>query len=97
MHEHSLCGLPSPAAGSQQLPRLTAIGGNLTDRIAESRREEQLGEIAGLEVILAAADQRLDAVRQHADRSTTTHLGTPAIGPPTGSVRTSVDIVHTSG
>jgi hypothetical protein len=59
------------------MPRLQEIRNNLAARIAEAQREGWLGEIAGLEATLAAADQKLHAVHRLAGRHAVTHLGMP--------------------
>jgi hypothetical protein len=59
------------------MPRLQEIRDNLTARTAEAHREGWLGEIAGLEATLAAADQKLQAMKQIADYHGVTHLGMP--------------------
>src|SRR5260370_40305429 len=61
---------PDPA----RLRRLHEIRGNLTARIAEAHREGWLGEIAGLEATVAAADQKLQAMEHGAGRHAVTHL-----------------------
>jgi hypothetical protein len=72
------------------MPRLQEIRDNLTARIAEAHREGWLGEIAGLEATLAAADQKLQAMKQIASRHGVTHLGMP-------DFRTSVGRASTPG
>jgi hypothetical protein len=59
------------------MPRLVEIRDNLQARVAEANRERWLDEIAGLEATLAAAEQKLDAMQQLAQRHNTTHLGMP--------------------
>ena len=71
---------PSPG----QEPRLLEIRDNLQARITEARREGWLGEIAGLEATLAAADQKLQTIRQIAGRHGVTHLGMPDFRDSTG-------------
>jgi hypothetical protein len=66
------------------MPRLLEIRDNLTDRIAEARREGWLGEIAGLEATVAAAEQKLQTMNQIAARHTVTHLGMPDFRAPVG-------------
>jgi hypothetical protein len=46
----------------------------------EARREGWLGEIAGLEATLEAAEHKLQAMRQIATRHGVTHLGMPSFG-----------------
>jgi hypothetical protein len=71
----------------EQEPRLTEIRDNLTARIAEAEREGWLGEIDGLQVSLAGAEEKLNqmehardlpvAVRFTAPRTT----ATPSVPP----------------
>ena len=59
------------------MPRLLEIRDNLADRISEAEREGWLGEIAGLQATLGAAEQKLQTMKHIADRHTVTHLGMP--------------------
>jgi hypothetical protein len=59
------------------MPRLQEIHDKLTARIAEARREGWLGEIAGLEATLTAAEQKLQTMQQLADQHAVTQLGMP--------------------
>ena len=79
VHEHACvrCSLlrPDPA----QRSRLEEIRDNLHDRIAEAEREGWPGEIEGLKVSLAGAEDKLaqiDATLRRQDQAT--HLGMPA-------------------
>jgi hypothetical protein len=79
IHEHACvrCSLLRPDPG--QRSRLEEIRDNLNDRIAEAGREGWLGEIEGLKVSLAGAEDKLaqiDATLQRQDQ--TVHLGLPA-------------------
>src|SRR2546423_10574849 len=56
-----------------QLPRLEAIHANLIDRLAEAKEQGWLGEVAAIETTMAAAAQKLKAVR--AASKTPVHLG----------------------
>jgi hypothetical protein len=76
-HEHSCVRCPLLRPDPDQMPRLVEIRDNLQARVAEANRERWLGEIAGLEATLAAAEQKLDAMQQLAQRHNTTHLGMP--------------------
>jgi hypothetical protein len=67
------CGTPE----SDQHPRLIEIHENLKARVADAEHHDRLGEIAGLQASLTAAEQKLDTMRQLADRHPTTHLGMP--------------------
>ncbi|WP_169316722.1 hypothetical protein [Actinacidiphila oryziradicis] len=73
VHEHSClrCSLlrPDPA----QRDRIVQIRDNLLDRIAEAEREGWRGEVEGLEVSLAGAEQKLAQV----DERSTVDLGLP--------------------
>jgi len=77
-HEHSCIRCPLLRPDPVQTDRLAEIRDNLQDRIAEARREGWLGEVAGLETSLAAAEQKLQAANRLALRRTTiTNLGMP--------------------
>ncbi len=79
MHEHSClrCSMhwPDPA----QRARIAEIRDNLTARIAEAEHEGWPGEVEGLKVSLAGAQDRLAQIdrRSHA----TVHLGIPGASP----------------
>ena len=79
VHEHSClrCSMhwPDPA----QRPRIAEIRDNLTARIAEAEREGWLGEVEGLKISLAGAEDKLAQIgrRSHA----TVDLGLPAASP----------------
>ena len=78
IHEHSClrCSMhwPDPA----QRPRIAEIRDNLTARIAEARREGWLGEIEGLKISLAGADDKLTQIDRRARRQPV-NLGIPVI------------------
>ena len=76
-HEHSCVRCPLLRPEPDQMPRLVEIRDNLQARITEAKRENWLGEVAGLEATLAAAEQKLDSMRQLALRHGETHLGMP--------------------
>lgn len=84
VHEHSCVRCPLLRPDPSQMPRLLEIRDNLRARIAEASQEGWLGEIAGLEATLAAAEQKLGAMRRFADRPGLAHLGMPDIHGPTG-------------
>nr|WP_214661580.1 integrase [Streptomyces polyasparticus] len=80
IHEHACirCSMlrPDPA----QRTRLTEIRNNLMARITEAEREGWLGEIEGLEVSLAGANEKLAQLDDHLERpSRIVDLGMPAI------------------
>ncbi|OLZ65485.1 hypothetical protein AVW11_16975 [Streptomyces amritsarensis] len=59
------------------MPRLEEIHANLLDRFQEAKEQGWLGEVAAIEASLAAAEQKLAAMRDLATRNTTVHLGMP--------------------
>ena len=69
VHEHSClrCSMhwPDPA----QRPRITEIRDNLISRIAEAEREGWLGEVEGLKVSLAGADDKLAQLDRRSHRA----------------------------
>jgi hypothetical protein len=67
---------PDPA----QRQRLVEIRDNLLARIAEAKREGWLGEIEGLHVSLAGAEEKLDQLNRRPATSTVVNLGMPTIG-----------------
>jgi hypothetical protein len=83
VHEHACvrCSLlrPDPA----QRARIEEIRDNLIARIAEAEHEGWLGEVEGLRVSLAGAEDKLAQLDRTAARRTTIDLGMPT--PSTGS------------
>jgi hypothetical protein len=81
IHEHSClrCSMhwPDPA----QRPRIAEIRDNLIARIDEAEREGWLGEVEGLKVSLAAADDKLAQIDRRS-RGQPTNLGVPAVPAP---------------
>jgi len=74
------CGSADPA----QRPRLETILASLPDRLGEAHEQGWRGEIAGLEVSIAAAEQKLSAMTQLAGRHHVTHLEMPDFRPHAG-------------
>ena len=77
---------PDPA----QRPRLAEIRDNLTARIAEAEREGWLGEIEGLQISLAGADDKLAQIDRARPPPRPVALGMPALtysAPRTGILR----------
>jgi hypothetical protein len=62
-----------------RLPRLEEIHANLLDRLHEAKEHGWLGEVAAIETTMAAAAQKLQAMRDQASRGATIHLGMPDI------------------
>ena len=69
--------VPSSGLTQPRCPRLEEIHANLLDRLQEARDQGWLGEVAAIETTLAAAGQKLEAMRQLTARSTTVSLGMP--------------------
>jgi len=78
IHEHSClrCSMhwPDPA----QRPRIAEIRDNLTARVIEAKREGWLGEVEGLQISLAGAEDKLAQIDKRAHTATTVDLGIPA-------------------
>jgi hypothetical protein len=79
IHEHSClrCSLlrPDPA----QRHRITEIRDNLLARIDEAQHEGWLGEVEGLKVSLAGAQQKLTQLGEQAHPATAVNLGIPVL------------------
>lgn len=59
------------------MPRLEEIYASLLDRLQEAEEQGWLGGVAAIEASLAAAEQKLTAMRDLAARHTTVQLGMP--------------------
>jgi hypothetical protein len=66
------------------MPRLEEIRANLGDRLQEAKDQGWLGEVAAIETTLAAAAQKLAAMRGLTARRASIYLGMPAIRPSAG-------------
>ncbi|MGW1270842.1 hypothetical protein [Streptomyces sp. NPDC002491] len=66
-------------AEPSQRGRLLEIRDNLLDRIAEAQREGWHGEVEGLEISLAGAEEKLTQL-DAALKPSVIHLGLPAFG-----------------
>jgi len=89
IHEHACirCSLLRPE--QSQRPRLIEIRDNLLDRIAEADREGWIGEVEGLEVSLAGAEEKIAQLQaEDGRRSGTVDLGLPAFGQIAGRTST---------
>jgi hypothetical protein len=78
-HEHACTRCPLLWPDPAQRPRLVEIRDNLTARIAEAQREGWLGEVEGLEVSLAGANDKLAQLDRRAHNHTTVDLGIPIL------------------
>ena len=63
-----------------QRPRLVDIHDNLLDRIAEAEREGWPGEVAGLRISLAGAQEKLAQIDRRPTSPTAVDLGIPTVG-----------------
>lgn len=81
---------PDPA----QRGRLVEIRDNLLARIAEAEREGWLGEVEGLRVSLAGAEDKLAQVDRHRDHRTVVDLGIPTQQPAPRNRRPGHDLHH---
>lgn len=76
-HEHACIRCPMLRPDPAQRPRLIQIRDNLNARIAEAQHEGWLGEAEGLQVSLAAAEDKLTHLDDLTNRHPTIHLGMP--------------------
>jgi integrase len=79
IHEHACIRCPMLWPDPDQRGRLTEIRDNLTARIAEAEREGWLGEIEGLQVSLAGAEDKLAQIDRRSRSYTPVSLGLPAL------------------
>ena len=77
IHEHSCLRCPLLRLDPSQRPRLVGIRDNLRTRIEEARREGWIGEVEGLAVSLAAAQQKLAQLDDLTAHRAAIHLGMP--------------------
>ena len=61
------------------MPRLEEIHANLLDRLQEAKEQGWLGEVAAIETTMAAAAQKLEAMRDRAAQPSAVHLGMPEL------------------
>ncbi len=83
-HENACVRCPLLRVDPAQMPRLEAIHANLGDRLQEAKDQGWPGEVAAIETTLAAAAQKLGAMRELTARSTTVNLAMPGIRSATG-------------
>jgi integrase len=85
-HENACVRCPLLRVDPAQMPRLEEIRANLADRLREAREQGWLGEVAAIETTLAAAAQKLEAMRGLTARSASTsiHIGMPDVRPSAG-------------
>lgn len=81
IHEHARVRCPMLWPDPTQRDRLAEIRDNLIARIAEAEREGWLGEVEGLQVSLAGAQNKLAQLdAEAARRATAVSLGMPTFG-----------------
>lgn len=83
-HENACVRCPLLRVDPAQMPRLEEIRANLGDRLQEAREQGWLGEVAAIETTLAAARQKLEAMRGLTAGPAVTHLGMPDVRPAAG-------------
>ncbi|MGW7642171.1 hypothetical protein [Streptomyces decoyicus] len=76
-HEHACVRCPALRPDPAQHGRLTEILANLRDRLAEAEQQGWHGEITGLEVSIAGAEQKLHTMSEMTARHGPVHLGMP--------------------
>jgi hypothetical protein len=79
IHEHACVRCPLLWPDPAQQHRLLEIRDNLNARIAEAQREGWLGEVEGLQVSLAGAEDKLAQVDRRNSSKHTAELGTPTL------------------
>ena len=79
VHEHACVRCPLLWPDPTQRQRLLEIRDNLTARIAEAEREGWLGEVEGLQVSLAGAEDKLAQIDRRNRQVTSTELGIPTV------------------
>jgi hypothetical protein len=83
-HENACVRCPLLRVDPAQMPRLEEIRANLADRLQEAKDQGWLGEVAAIETTMAAAAQKLEAMRDLTTRRTSIHLGMPDVRPSAG-------------
>jgi hypothetical protein len=71
--------VPDAVAGPGPAARLVEIRDNLIARIAEAEREGWLGEVEGLQVSLAGANDKLAQLDHRARNTAAIDLGIPTV------------------
>jgi integrase len=83
-HENACVRCPLLRVDPAQMPRLEQIHTNLGARLQEARDQGWLGEVAAIETTMAAAGQKLAAMRELTAPNATVHLGMPDVRHATG-------------
>ena len=79
IHEHACVRCPMLWPDPAQRGRLVEIRDNLTARIAEAEREGWLGEVDGLEVSLAGANDKLAQMDRSGHPATVAQIPFPTV------------------
>ncbi|MFI5987855.1 tyrosine-type recombinase/integrase [Streptomyces sp. NPDC051555] len=79
IHEHACVRCPMLWPDPAQRGRLVEIRDNLRDRIAEAEREGWLGEVEGLHISLAGAEEKLAQLDRRPPNPGAVDLGIPTI------------------
>ena len=79
IHEHSCLRCPMHWPDPAQRDRIAEIRDNLTARITEAEREGWLGEVEGLKVSLAGAEDKLAQIDRRTRTTAPVELGMPAL------------------
>jgi len=77
IHEHACMRCSMLWPDPEQRPRLIQIRDNLIDRIAEAEREGWYGEVEGLQVSLAGANDKIDQIDRRTAQPVPVNLGLP--------------------
>jgi len=77
IHEHACMRCSMLWPDPEQRPRLIQIRDNLIDRIAEAEREGWYGEVEGLQVSLAGANDKIDQIDRRTAHPAPVNLGLP--------------------
>ncbi|MEU7046676.1 tyrosine-type recombinase/integrase [Streptomyces varsoviensis] len=96
IHEHACVRCPVLIVDFPEVPRLIEIRDNLRERIAEAEREGWFGDVEGLSVSLAAAEEKiaqLDARR--AQKDSPVFLGIPSFKEAAGRISAVASPTHT--
>jgi hypothetical protein len=79
VHEHACVRCPLLWPEATQQHRLLEIRDNLIARIAEAEREGWLGEVEGLQISLAGAEDKLAQLNRRNSSTNTEDLGIPTV------------------
>lgn len=77
IHEHACIRCPMLWPDPSQRARLQQLRENLTDRISEAEREGWTGEVEGLKISMAGANDKLAQLDRRQTSTTTVDLGIP--------------------